>query len=367
MSNGFLTNLRQIGLESANQNFEAEYNPYPTSECAEERLALDVIEDTQIAMEDANDAYYEQAFEVPQIAMEAAGFSSLDELANFTGELAMESVTNAIKRGGYSVQIQLKKIGQRMMKVAIALLSYFTVSDGKLKSYNKLLKKYKEKLSKLNPASVSDPDKEEPEYEIRDWSKLNDLYKKCVADADLQTFIDTAGALANITDYSTIGTALTTVVNRMVGVLKPGADITTMNDEDIDSTIEDTKSDLIEAAKDDIKDVTTDIEKIDGDFSTLKTSVLNWLTQSITDTAKDLKFKQNLTKLRNKANKINKKMDKIDEGSVKQARIISKIFTHYTGLLQKTFTIKYKALTSGYQGLLSDTAKLLSAGTRIKG
>lgn len=347
MRNEFLNELKSVAMESI--GIEATVDAYAGSEVAEELITLDILDSHAVAMESYEEALFAEAFEAQEIALESAELSFAD-IAKFNGELGMEAVMNAVKRGAYGVQIQVKKIAQKIIKFVMAIVDYFTTADGKFKSYNKLFKKYKDKLSKLNPSS-STGDKEEKEYTIRNWSNLGEEFEQFKTAANYDGLKAVVEAASNL-EPERIKTALL--------ALPKGA---TLSSEDIDKALEDWKSTLKDELNE-IKDAAKDRDTMEGSFQTLKSSLMSWAETAITKTSKDIKYKGELKKVKAKMAKLSNKNLK-DDDNAETIRAINKCATVILTGIQKKATLRYKLLTSGYQGLLSDMAKLIAGGTRV--
>lgn len=347
MRNEFLNELKSVAMESI--GIEATVDAYAGSEVAEELITLDILDSHAVAMESYEEALFAEAFEAQEIALESAELSFAD-IAKFNGELGMEAVMNAVKRGAYGVQIQVKKIAQKIIKFVMAIVDYFTTADGKFKSYNKLFKKYKDKLSKLNPAS-STGDKEEKEYTIRNWSNLGKEFDEFQKSTNYDALKKVAAAASEL-EPSKIKEAL-------LGL--SGGDV--LSNSDIDKGLEDWKTNLKDELTN-IKDSVKDRDTMEGSFQTLKSSLMDWAETAITKTSKDIKYKGELKKVKAKMAKLSNR-DLKDGDDAETIRVINKCATVVLTGIQKKATLRYKLLTSGYQGLLSDMAKLIAGGTRV--
>lgn len=346
MKNDFLNELKSIAMESV--GVEVTVDPYAGSECAEELLTLDVLEANAIAMESYEEAMFAEVFEAQELALESAELG-MSDIAKFNGELGMEAIGNAVKRGAYGVEIQAKKLLQKIVKLVMSIIDYFTVADGKFKSYNKLLKKYKERLNKVNPSENTNPDKEEKEYTIRDWSNLHDQFTK---------FSDEA----NVEGLKAVMTAATSgALSDLEGKIKALSSLLG-SESNIDSAMEDFKSKLKDQLSE-IKDESKERETISGTFYSLRDKLGSIVDKAIADTNKDIKYKGELKKIKAKVGKLNR--DLKDTENSETIRKINKIAMPVLTAVQKKATLRYKILASGYQGLLADMAKLISGGTRV--
>lgn len=347
MRNEFIDELKSIAMESIGINVAVD--AYAGSEVAEELITLDVIDANAVAMESYEEALFAEAFESQEVALESANLT-FGEIAKFNGELGMEAVGNAIKRGAYGAQIQAKKLIQKIVKFIVSIFDYFTVADGKFKSYNKLLKKYKEKLNKINPSSRASEDRDDKEFTIRKWDNLGTMFTE---------FKDAA----NVTDLQ----ALLTAANGSNAISLLKNKLSTMsdyNENNIDESLSEYKSKLKDELAE-LKDKYKDRDTVTGTFYDLKSDIMGWVDTAISDTSKDIKYKGDLKKIKTKVGKLNK--DLKDNDSAEDIRFINKVATPVLTAIQKKATLTYKMVTSAYQGLLSDMAKLISGGTQVTG
>lgn len=357
MRNEFLDELKSIAMESA--GVEVTIDPYAGSMCSEERLTLDVLDAHEVAMESYTEALFSEAFGAQELALESAELS-FEEIKNFNGELSMESVVNAVKRGAYGAQIQVKKIVQKIVKFVMSIFDYLTVADGKFKSYNKLLKKYKDKLNKLNPASSSG-DKEEKEYTIRDWSELSTDKSNFDKSAQVENLKKLLTAASDSSNLTKINDAIFALAGASHGINGADSDPT---DDELDKTLQDFKDKVKENLKE-LKDDFKNKDTKEGTYYELKRDVLSWLDQAIKDTAKDVKYKGEIRKIKGKMNKLSDKVLKDDTTNAKLVRKLNKVAPAILSAVQQEATLRYKHVAGGYQGLLADAAKLISAGTKV--
>ena len=373
--NDFIMSLREIALESSGIEMPT-VDKYAGSNCAEEFMALDDFDNAMIATESFAGAALEAVFEPQLIALESAGLNGLEEVEKFNGELSTEAVVNMVKRGAYNVKIQAKKALSKIWSLIMAVVTMLTGSEGRLKSYGKLCKKYREKLAKMSPKVKGD----EKEVSIRKWDNLATQVKnfKTMADVSLIKNVKTAVQAVDATDVAGIASKIVNVVNefgnmgykvaglpeasKLNGSLK---DIEGM-EKSLDDAIKDSnfKDELDEAIKT-LKEVETEEYAI----TTAQSNVLNWLGAVEKECEKDVKFKKEIDSL----NKVWKKKFsefeiKGDSNNDKQAaalmRLMNKAGT-FIGMVRTGLTKNYQAVSSNIQGLLADAAKVLAKGTNI--
>lgn len=386
MNTMFLKDLREIAMESA--GFEdVAVEAYAGSACDEELLVLDHIDNMEIAMESYTEAIFAEAFEAQEIALESAGLT-FGEISKFNGELGMEAVGNAIKRGAYGAQIQIKKVIQKVVKIIMSIFDWLMTTSGKFKSYSKLFKKYKEKLQKVNP-SMESGDKDEKEYTIRTWDadglvKLHNLFigasdqikalrellnkfkSGTLDESTINTMADIVSSLfsgigANPTYINSFKEAAKSYVNATGDDVEAAGKTLSAQEDKFDNDIKD----IISTIKDNLKEGKEDLNErdtTDMTFYDAKNYLMPLAGKLQEVTNKDLKYKSELAKIRKIGSQLaNKKM----EGpAIAIGRILQK-FTPILGLIRTSMNYGYKGLTSIYQAILADMAKIISAGTKI--
>ena len=396
--NDFLKSLTAFGMEG--MNADAELEVYSNSECAEELIELDNFDNACLAMESMSDAIKDSAFEMQTLALESAGFT-LDTASGFTGELSNEAVVNMVKRGYYEVKIQVKKVLQKIWKLILSVVDQAIGSSGRLKSYGKLFKKYRERLSKVNPKETKDGD--DREVTIRDWSNLVQSVKGIKALAGDSGWIRTIttkvkstnvkeciqGLLDGCTDFKNelikfakdIGGATDTEARQAVSL---GSNLASGLTRSAAETIE---KEVAEALKDVdgkefIKEIVSEIKDIESDDVTIwkaKEQLLGISSKLEDECKKDLKFKKELIKLRKawdkKTGEFNLNGAKDSQGNpasedlkaavaavLRTLNMFGPVITGYRIFLSKV----YSAVASNLQGCLADMAKVIAKGTNIR-
>lgn len=373
--NDFIMSLREIALESSGIEMPT-VDKYAGSNCAEEFMALDDFDNAMIATESFAGAALEAVFEPQLIALESAGLNGLEEVEKFNGELSTEAVVNMVKRGAYNIKIQAKKALAKIWSLIMSVVAMLTGSEGRLKSYGKLCKKYREKLAKMSPKVKGD----EKEVSIRKWNNLATQVNnfKTMADVSLIKNVKTAVQAVDATDVAGIAAKIVTVVNefgnmgyKVAGLPETAKlngsvkDIEAM-EKSLDDVIKDSnfKDELDESIKT-LKEVETEEYPI----TTAQSNVLNWLGAVETECEKDVKFKKEIDSL----NKVWKKKFsefeiKGDTNNDKQAAALMRLMNKsgtFIGVVRTALTKYYQAASSNIQGLLADAAKVLAKGTNI--
>lgn len=407
--NDFLKSLTAFGMEG--MNAEDHYvEAYENSECSEELIELDNLDNMTASMESMTDAIIENGLGAQTMALEAAGFS-LDTASGFTGELSTEAIGNMVKRGYYEAKIQIKKALQKIWKLILSVVESLLGAEGRLKSYGKLLKKYKERLQKVHP--TENKDGEDKDVTIRDWKSLSaqvdsltsmggdwvknftnaiksidyktglknvmEAVNKAIdemyvieknADGTEKSRTDKTGALG-------AGSKITTAISKI-----QAADLTNINDKEV-AAIEQAEKDFADFIdtndyKSDLDDIISDMKDIDSDekdIYTAKEELMKYANLVEPKCKKDLKFKKNLISLRKAWDRKTgewKLAADADAGSnvtkftSAAMRILNKAGSFIT-TYRLAVSKYYKAVASNIQGLLADMAKVIAKGTSVRG
>ena len=395
--NEFLKSLQAFGMEG--MGTEVEIEAYANSECAEELIELDNIDAATVAMESMSDAIMEGGLEMQTLALESAGFT-LDTASGFTGELSTEAVGNMVKRGYYEVKIQIKKVVQKIWKLILSIVEQAMGSNGRLKSYGKLFKKYQERLSKLNPKDTKDG--EDKEVTIRNWSKLDKQVKGIKLLAGDNGWIKEVLTKVKAVNVKEVVEGLLTGCSKFKEELKKFAkEYTNATDEQIEEAVKlgsdisaNLAKDAAEAlekkvaekikdldAKEYLSEILSIIKEVDTeDMSiwTAKSNLLSLANKLEAECKKDLKFKKDLIKLRKAWDKKTGEYDlsgmKDKEGNdasqatkdataaiLRTLNMFGPLITGYRMALSKV----YSAVASNLQGALADMAKVIAKGTNI--
>lgn len=385
MRNDFLDTLQNIALESAGIEAPA-IDKYASNPCAEEFMALDDFDNAVIANESFAAAALESVFENQLVALESAGLNGMEEIDKFSGELSTEAVVNAVKRGAYNVKIQVKKALGKIWSLITAVVSMLTGSEGRLKSYGKLCKKYREKLSKVSPKIKEG--KDEKEINIRKWDKVSTQVSNFKSMADVSTIKaiktalqavdakDTTNAVTKIVAVvAAFDTEMGKVVNSKANGMKFGTKITAGSSLDELNAVEKDLEDAIKDSdfKSDMEDVVKELKEVDTEdytITTAQSNLLNWLSLVEKECDKDVKFKKEFDNV-NKAWKKKFSSYEIDSDNESESqkiavlvRIMSKTGT-YLGMVRNAMSKYYGAVASNIQGLLADAAKVIAKGTNI--
>lgn len=394
--NEFLTKLTQFGLEGMNPE-ESFVEAYENSECAEEYIELDNLDAMEASMESMSDAIMETGLECQTLALEAAGYT-LDTASGFTGELSTEAVGNMMKRGYYEVKIQVKKAAQKIWKLIVTFVENLMGSEGRLKSYGKLFKKYNERLSKINPKDTKDG--EEREVTIRRWDEAKVVEKlqgfKQFANPNMFGFLRTVAKsvkpeeiLNGVGKFIAAMAGVVAAMVRSTGGTKQEA-VTAANKalnaitsfekaalEKFESELSDKAKDL--DLKDKIADIVETIKEVDSDempILTAKSMLLQIGRALENECKKDVKFKAELIKLKKTWDKKFGSWDLKEMSTDTEAdqnhkdataaflRIMNKLGSLITGARLGLSKV-YSANASNLQGVLADMAKVIAKGTNI--
>lgn len=392
--NEFLKSLQAFGMEG--MGVETEVEAYVNSECAEELIELDNLDQATVAMEAMSDAIMEGGLEMQTLALESAGFT-LDTASGFTGELSNEAVGNMIKRGYYEVKIQVKKAIQKIWKLVITAVENMLGSDGRLKSYGKLFKKYNERLSKIHPKDGKDG--EDKQVTIREWDKSATVMVlggfKTAADKgwmkELTNKIKEKDPVKAVNGISKgVASAALTVYDLIVDM--GGSDEMAQKAKDLIQTtlpalsqkaaeefekkFNESSKDVVDDLKDGINDILKDFKDVESEEMSIWTAKekLGKIGRTLEEECKkDMKFKAELIRMKKAWDKTTGEwnMDKADNASdeIKNAsaavlRVLNKcgvVITAFRMALSKI----YSAIVSNLQGILADMAKVIAKGTNI--
>lgn len=407
--NDFLKSLTAFGMEG--MNAEDHYvEAYENSECSEELLELDNLDNMTASMEAMTDAIIENGLGAQTMALEAAGFS-LDTASGFTGELSTEAIGNMVKRGYYEAKIQIKKALQKIWKLVLSVVESLLGAEGRLKSYGKLLKKYKERLQKVHP--TENKDGEDKEVTIRDWKALDGQvdnltsmggdwvknFTNVIKSIDYKTGIksvmeavgkaidemyvieknenDTEKSRTDRTSVLGAGSKISTAVSKI-----QAADISSIKESDVTSVEQAEKdfADFIDTNdyKSTLDDLISDMKDVDSDEKNIyeaKEELMKYANLVEPKCKKDLKFKKNLISLRKAWDRKTgdwKLAADAEAGSIvtrftsAAMRILNKAGSFIT-MYRLAVSKYYKAVASNIQGLLADMAKVIAKGTSVRG
>lgn len=386
--NDFLKSLTAFGMEGMNAEVES-VDAYAGSEVAEELIELDNIEAQTVAMESMSDAIMEGALEMQTIALEAAGLD-LGTASQFNGELSTEAIANMAKRGYYEVKIQVKKALQKIWKLILSVVEQAMGSEGRLKSYGKLFKKYRERLAKINPKDNKDGDSKE--VTIRNWSGLSGQVKqfKNIAGGDwikpiankikstnvkesISGIVESCGEFKDkiYALFEEMGKELPDAAKAKIDEFIPTGDV---NNKSVAEELERKVSDVIKDLdiKDKVKDIVSELrenDSIDVDIWKAKGDLMGYASAIEESCKKDVKFKKDLIKLRQAWDKKTGEFElKADESNKAATAAVLRTFNMFGPLItgfRMTLSKIYSAVASNMQGCLADMAKVIAKGTNI--
>lgn len=359
MMNNFIANIKaQLGTESSMDDFGVE--KYAGSEVAEELLALDDMENLSVGVESMTEAIIGIGLMDQEVALESQGLD-LSGFARFEGTLGNESLTNMVKRGGYNVVIAVKKLISKIWKFFIAIVDFFTICDGRWKSYSKLAKKYR---GKINSLKVHAGEKEEDKtYNIRKVGDAANLIK--VAIDGMSTIKRTAPAGNNALTYGysvyrSVYDTFKAVVKAFGGTLPDAPEV--------DAAVNDGAKERLNEFKESFNEIIKEIRESDEKSADeAKKEILAALYTIETSCKKDLKWFKEYKKMSKDVEKAIEKLGKGESQTVPEEKL-----TAYLGAavqmmaeFKKIFNIVMKEAGSCIQMVLADAAKLISGETRI--
>lgn len=364
---------------------EIEVDPYRNSPLGECFRELDLIEQHEFATESlgetvrGNLCFYQdmavargeelpENFSIESLIEEKGeeykAFLTSDEAVEMS--FSTESLVNKAKRAGYALKINGKELVQKLLTWIKGIFDQYMVSDGKLKSYKKLIKKYREKLNTSTPST-----KEDKEISIRQtqYKDRLDQYLKAIPEhgniktADIKSATSVEGVVeALIKQLSTLMLGETVPQSIREGITLTGTA------EDIQEIVKDKK--LVDNVKDFLEDLKDEADPEDMTPSAAL-SYLSSQASQVEAAIKDRKYKKAIDNLVKAANdtmkKINKKKDaEASEKSVEASQKVAALGALVTQYRTHVLGAWTKAITSMLQALLADMAKLINANTRIK-
>lgn len=392
--NEFLKSLQAFGMEG--MGTEVEIEAYANSECAEELIELDNLDAACVAMESMSDAIMEGGLEMQTLALESAGFT-LDTASGFTGELSNEAVGNMIKRGYYEVKIQVKKAIQKIWKLIISAVENILGSDGRLKSYGKLFKKYNERIIKIHPKDGKDG--EDKQVTVREWNKtatvgvlrafkiignkgwMKEVTQKIKEKDPVKAVNGLSAAIFDAAcgvydfiyaitgDDKKADKAFEKMNVKLNGLSKKEA-------EDFEKKFNDDSNDVMTDMKDMLEDAIKEFKDVDSEEMSIYTARENLLKVSRAleeECKKDVKFKAELIRMKKawdkttgewNMDKAENATDEVKAASAAILRVLNKCGSLITGFRMALSKV-YSAIVSNMQGVLADMAKVIAKGTNI--
>lgn len=350
MMNNFIANIKaQLGTESSMDDFGVE--KYAGSEVAEELLALDDMENLSVGVESMTEAIIGLGLVDQEAALESQGLE-LSDFGRFEGTLGNESLTNMVKRGGYNVVIAIKKLISKIWKFVISIVDFFTICDGRWKSYSKLAKKYR---GKINSLKIHTGEKEEDKtYNIR---KVED------AANNVKDMIDLLGNVKRTQPSGATASewaeSVKTAVINMLKAIKGFSNGNGLSGDNAKERYQDVKERIDEETKEirESDELTVDEAKkaIHAALLTIETSC-----------KKDIKWFKEYKKISKDVEKAIEKLGKEDSTTanndlLKDLGVISQVLVEF----KKTVNYAMKACNSHIQMVLADAAKVISGETRI--
>lgn len=276
-----------------------------------------------------------------------------------------ESLVNKAKRAGYAIKINGKELIQKLLTWIKGIFDQYMVADGKLKSYKKLIKKYREKLNVSTPST-----QEDKEISIRktEYKTRLEQYIKAIPE---HTNIKTSEIKAADTVVKVVEALITQLNTLMLGTdvpntIKDGISLTGTA-EDIQEIVKDKK--LVDNMKDFLEDLKDEADPEDMTPSAALSHLSSQASQ-VEAAIKDRKYKKAIDNLVKAANetmkKINKKKDSVtDETTIEASQKVAALGALVTQYRTHVLGAWTKAITSMLQALLADMAKVINANTRI--
>ena len=349
MMNNFIANIKaQLGTESSMDDFGVE--KYAGSEVAEELLALDDMENISVGVESTLEAIVGLGLVDQETALESQGLG-INEFARFEGTLGNESLTNMVKRGGYNVVIAIKKLISKIWKFVISIVDFFTICDGRWKSYSKLAKKYR---GKVNSLKIHTGEKEEDKtYSIRKVEEAAKSVKDAVALIDNVKRTQPSGATA--TEWATSVKTAVTDMFKAIAKFSNGS-VTGDNAKERYAEVKET----VDEANKEIR------ESEDLPVDEAKKAIHSALYTIETVCKKDIKWFKEYKRISKDVEKAIEKLGKEDASASNDA-LLKDLGEMLQILVEFKKAVNYtmKSVNSNIQMVLADAAKLISGETRI--
>lgn len=350
MMNNFIANIKaQLGTESSMDDFGVE--KYAGSEVAEELLALDDMENISVGVESTTEAVIGLGLVDQEAALESQGLG-INEFSRFEGTLGNESLTNMVKRGGYNVVIAIKKLISKIWKFVISIVDFFTICDGRWKSYAKLAKKYR---GKVNSLKIHTGEKESDKtYSIRKVEQAANNVKDMITLIENVKRTQPSGATA--TEWAESVKKAVSAMFTAVKAFSNGSPVTADN-----------AKERYQEAKELIDEDTKEIRESE-DLSTdeAKKAIHSALYTIETTCKKDIKWFKEYKRISKDVEKAIEKLGKEDASTSNDA-MLKELGEMLQALVEFKKIVNYsmKACNSHIQMILADAAKLISGETRI--
>lgn len=350
MMNNFIANIKaQLGTESSMDDFGVE--KYAGSEVAEELLALDDMENISVGIESMTEAIVGLGLMDQEAALESQGLG-INEFARFEGTLGNESLTNMVKRGGYNVVIAIKKLISKIWKFVISIVDFFTICDGRWKSYSKLAKKYR---GKVNSLKIHTGEKESDKtYSIRKVDKAAKVVKDMIDLIGNVKRTQPSGATA--TEWAE---SVKKAVNEMFTAISKFSNGGTLNGDNAKERYAEVK----EAVDEETKEIR---ESEDLPIDEAKKAIHSALYTIETTCKKDIKWFKEYKRISKDVEKAIEKLGK-EDASDSNDTMLKDLGEMLQTLVEFKKSVNYsmKAANSHIQMVLADAAKLISGETRI--
>lgn len=375
--------IKNIQAALGNESFSEEFAPeaYAGSEVAEELLALDDMDNLSELSESSMESVIGLAFLDQDIALESAGLS-LEEFGRYEGSLGNESLTNMAKRGGYNVIIAIKKMLSKIWKFITSIVDFFTICDGRWKSYSKLAKKYREKMNKLK--SHMGENEGDKEYSLRNIDAcIAGIVLFTTAMQNFRVSSPTGGTPETYarTAFNVAAQVLHCALSIGIGYKDPNKGTRAARSLDSVDNIRqmveqggDGWKDRLEEAKDQLKDIEEDLRDTnDVPTDEAKRILSSALARLETATRRDSKWIKQYKKL---TKNIEKAIDKLgkenpnNQGATNtdvKGDLLDKLGILLEALVEgkKLLNMDYKLVQTKIQIILADAAKVIAGETHI--
>lgn len=331
--------------------------------------------DQDLAVATGNEIAFEDDFSIENIVEEKkAQYADAQKMGTIFEFFSTEAaLANKIKRAGYAAKINGKELVQKLLTWIKGIWDQYFVADGKLKSYKKLIKKYREKLNTTTPRTESDK-----EISVRrtDYNSYLTTYLNAMPLKTGNNAVSTT-AIKAATDLNGLLTAL---IAQVANIIKSGvpttvtsgagistSELTSANAEAISDIVKDKT--LVENIKDYLDEIKDDQEAEEMTPSEAQ-SYLSQQAARVENALVDRKYKKVIDQVVKAANDKMKRLNKdrnatINDTAVEASQKISAIGALVVQYRTHVLAPWTKQMMSLLQALLADMSKVIAFNTKM--
>ena len=326
--------------------------------------------DQDLAVASGDEIAFEDNFSIENIVKEKR---SEYETATANGSIfeffsTESAIGNKIKRAGYSAKINAKELVQKLLTWIKGIYDQYFVADGKLKSYKKLIKKYREKLNSTLPRT-----EEGKEITIRK-TDYHTYVKEYLDSMPVKTSVSTSG-IKSATTLNDVLTALIAQIGNIIGGSVPASITSGANLQNLSASSAEAITEIVKdkALVDNIKDYLEGIKESQDTEEMSPSEAQSFLsTQAsrVEGILVDKKYKKIIDQVVKAANDKVKRINKdrnatIGENQVEVTQKISAIGALVVQYRTHVLAPWTKTITSILQALLADMSKVIAFNTKM--